>query len=897
MFDRFRIEATIAEGGMGRVYRAFDTRLHRMVALKLLFVPQTLDAAARAEAIALLLREARAAAALEHPNVVVVHEAGELDGQPYLVLELVAGSSLRERVGDQTVPWRERVRWLADVARALTFAHRAGIVHRDIKPDNVMLRDDGTVKVLDFGIARLANTDLGSAPTQAAGEASLGTLAKSGSIVGTPHYMAPEQLRAEPVDGRTDQFSWGVMAYEVLSGARPWKGDGALAAVSNMLSTTPEPLAGKCPELPDGLSALVMRTLCMEPDQRFGSMDEVVTALDLLVATEAPTVPVSAELAGLGSQRGARDQGRAPVPPKRARAPFLAWVAVGVVLAGLGVWFGRRFRPPAEPVATAQTPGPAGTAAASTIATSAPGPSQDELDELAAGTTNAEARAAFLAGQQAFHDGDVNGAQRAFDRARTLDPGYGSAHLWASEAGLNELIGARAAFEKAGAARASLSAFNLALLSALRPCTPKEPPDPAACVASLEQAVHAAPGTAYLWYRLGAAQYLTSGASPETLADMDHALAIDPAFVLPLAIKAEALGYLGRFDEALAAFERCLELAPTAGQCSQGRMWVHAQRGDCTAVDSDARRWRAVAAEEPNVYFWLAEAALARRAAPETVQDLVAQLAARLPTSVPSASPIYAAKSAILRGDFDGARQALAKAEPLVAPLPDQETHYVLRWLQVDLALETGDQAEAVRVAQDTLRRKDSWLPNPRNEDFAIGADLEPYFIHVLREYGKLSAQEASERREAWLRAWAARAIPFSQRYLWLHAHAALVDDEDDAREALATLPQGGIPPFYPLSYPPPDAGLGKMYLLLGRASEALPYLRRAAEGCNGLEGPLTFVRAAIPLGQALEKTDDRAGACRAYQSVLDRWGKAKPRSVTAEEARRRSKSLGCAAP
>jgi serine/threonine protein kinase len=298
IFDRFRIEATIAEGGMGRVYRAFDTRLHRMVALKLPFVPDTLNPAARDEAIALLLREARAAAALDHPNVVVVHEAGEVDGQPYLVLELVAGRALRERVGDPTVPWRERVRWLADVARALAFAHRAGIVHRDIKPENVMIRDEGTVKVLDFGIARFASSDLGSAPTLGSGEASLGTLAKGGSIVGTPHYMAPEQLRGEPVDGRTDQFSWGVMAYELLSGARPWRGDSAVAVLSTMLSTAPELLAAKCPELPAPLTELVMRTLHKEPAQRFESMDELLTALDAAAAsTSRPPPPAEVALA------------------------------------------------------------------------------------------------------------------------------------------------------------------------------------------------------------------------------------------------------------------------------------------------------------------------------------------------------------------------------------------------------------------------------------------------------------------------------------------------------------------------------------------------------------------------------------------------------------------------
>ena len=206
-FDRYTIDAVIGQGGMGSVYRAHDTRLDRRVALKVIS-----DGAAGADANARLLREAKAAAALDHPNAVSIFECGELDGAPYIVMELVSGRTLREVVGDASIPVATRVGWLADVARALGAAHRRGLVHRDVKPENVMVRDDGVVKVLDFGIARRAagQVDAG-APTQ---PPALPTLTKEGVKVGTPTYMAPEQIRGEDLDGRADQFAWGVLTYE-----------------------------------------------------------------------------------------------------------------------------------------------------------------------------------------------------------------------------------------------------------------------------------------------------------------------------------------------------------------------------------------------------------------------------------------------------------------------------------------------------------------------------------------------------------------------------------------------------------------------------------------------------------------------------------------------------------
>ena len=294
LVDRYEVIELLGAGGMGEVYRARDLKLARLVALKVLRVdrgPGT-DGAAR------LLREARAAASLSHANVVAVFDVGEvqepasLRGLAYIAMELVVGRSLRAYVGDLSVPLERRMGWLRDVALALGVAHEAGIVHRDVKPENVMIRSDGAVKVLDFGIARrimtaidrMASTAGQSVPTSkdAAGPpTSVATFTEPGQVVGTPYYMAPEQLRAEGIDGRADQFAWGVVAYELLTGVPPWGNAGSpLATVSEILSSIPRPPVEIESTIPQSWSDAIARALAKQRGARFASMEALVRAAD-----------------------------------------------------------------------------------------------------------------------------------------------------------------------------------------------------------------------------------------------------------------------------------------------------------------------------------------------------------------------------------------------------------------------------------------------------------------------------------------------------------------------------------------------------------------------------------------------------------------------------------------
>ncbi|WP_438030190.1 protein kinase domain-containing protein [Sorangium sp. So ce233] len=281
-FERYTIEAAIGQGGMGCVYRAHDARLGRRVAVKVIA-----GGAVDPDAAARLLREARAAAALDHPNAVSIFDVGELEGTPFIVMELVAGRTLRGAIAGAGVPASTRIAWLADVGRALAAAHRRGLVHRDIKPENVMVRDDGVIKVLDFGIARRAAGD--ADPIASTEAPALPTLTALGVKLGTPVYMAPEQIRGGELDGRVDQFAWGVLAFELLTGRLPWRGAGdMLAVVASILTDEADRALLDAASVPPAVSAVVLRALSKRPEDRFASMDDLVRALDAAGRGEAP---------------------------------------------------------------------------------------------------------------------------------------------------------------------------------------------------------------------------------------------------------------------------------------------------------------------------------------------------------------------------------------------------------------------------------------------------------------------------------------------------------------------------------------------------------------------------------------------------------------------------------
>ncbi len=252
----FRIIREIGRGGMGELYLAHDLRLGRDVALKLLPAAFLRDK----ERLSRFEREARAAAALNHPNIVTVYEVGEWEGQPYIATEFIEGETLAQKLSRGPLTAEETAQLGAQIADALATAHRAGIIHRDLKPANIMLRPDGTLKVLDFGLARLLNknSDAGEIDTQTG----------AGRILGTLAYMSPEQARAQIVDSRSDLWSLGTVLFELLSGTRPFAGDSDADLLAAILAHDPKPLRTMNRSAPAELESLISKLLVKDREQR-----------------------------------------------------------------------------------------------------------------------------------------------------------------------------------------------------------------------------------------------------------------------------------------------------------------------------------------------------------------------------------------------------------------------------------------------------------------------------------------------------------------------------------------------------------------------------------------------------------------------------------------------------
>jgi len=260
----FRIVEPLATGGMGVVYRAIDTQLGRPVALKFPLPGQRLDGHVRER----FLREARAAGALDHPNICRIHETGETESrQLFLAMPLYEGETLKARIARAgPLPIAEALAVAVQIARGLQAAHRAGIVHRDLKPANAIILPDGGLKILDFGVARVGD----------------GTLTQSHSALGTVSYMAPEQVRGEQLDGRADLWALGVLLYEMLTGRRPFEGEHEIAIAHAIVHADPVRPSMLRPEIWPELDALILELLSKQPGSRPASAEAVAAELTAL---------------------------------------------------------------------------------------------------------------------------------------------------------------------------------------------------------------------------------------------------------------------------------------------------------------------------------------------------------------------------------------------------------------------------------------------------------------------------------------------------------------------------------------------------------------------------------------------------------------------------------------
>jgi serine/threonine protein kinase/Tol biopolymer transport system component len=336
----YRILERLGSGGMGVVYKAEDTRLKRAVALK--FLPP--EVADDPERLARFQKEAEALAALNHPNIVTIHSVEQHGDRRFLVMELVEGSDLAERMPTRGFGKREFFDLAVPIADALAEAHEKGVIHRDLKPANVMVDTRGRPKILDFGLAKLLRAD-GSADSS---QLRTDVLTESGKVIGTYPYMSPEQIEGKPVDDRSDLFSLGAMLYEMATGRRPFAGDSSASVISAILRDTPPPVDLERKDLPPQLVRILGRCLEKDPERRPQSAAEVragLAELQLKLGRVTPWKRLGRLIPRLrrGSRvSGARESVARPVdqvgPRRRSALPW-AGIGLGVVGATLGWWY------------------------------------------------------------------------------------------------------------------------------------------------------------------------------------------------------------------------------------------------------------------------------------------------------------------------------------------------------------------------------------------------------------------------------------------------------------------------------------------------------------------------------------------------------------------------------
>jgi Tol biopolymer transport system component/tRNA A-37 threonylcarbamoyl transferase component Bud32 len=321
----YEILAPIGSGGMGEVYRARDTKLNREVAIKVLPEHLARDPAA----LARFEREAQAVASLSHPNILAIHDFGVAAHVAYAVTELLEGETLRARLSGHALPARKAVEYALQIVHGIAAAHRKGVIHRDLKPENIFVKQDGRVKILDFGLAKAT----GSAGDGVTGLTQSAPGTSPGTVMGSVGYMSPEQVRGLPVDHRTDIFSFGVVLYEMLSGLRPFRGDSNVETMNAILKEDPPEFAVAGVSVPAALDRIVRRCMEKNADERFHSAHDLGLALETL--SESGT-----------SGQSAASMAVAALPPARRMATPWLVTAGAVAVAAAAFFAGHRLAQP-----------------------------------------------------------------------------------------------------------------------------------------------------------------------------------------------------------------------------------------------------------------------------------------------------------------------------------------------------------------------------------------------------------------------------------------------------------------------------------------------------------------------------------------------------------------------
>lgn len=826
---RYRVRRPLARGGMGEVYEVDDTQLDERVALKTLDSRLAGDEVARARFVS----EVKAARQVAHPNVCRLfefglHAEGDAPPTPFLTMEFLEGETLAQRLLRGRPGWNEALALCEQLASAVDAAHAAGVVHRDLKPSNVMLVPGAggatRVVVTDFGIARRL-----AAPA----------LTEEGAWLGTPAYIAPEQLAGEPVGPAADVYAFGVLLFELATGRLPFEGSSALEVATQRLNR-PAPLATSVSsDVPPAWSDAIARCLVRDPAQRWPSLTAAVHGL-------------RGETTGLVAPRRQRPLG------------LVAILAVGLAAAaGLAAWeLSRR-----TPLPVAEVP---------------PSP-----------CPNAAANDAFRAAMAAHAAGRDDVMVARLEAAMKDAPECGGAALqraWVSWVyAMDPYPRAREAFRLALGSRATLNERDASFLEAMLPAF-ADPSDWKTAAQRLERLVSERPGDAQLHEAMGLAR-IKAGERAGAVEAFARLRALDPGASMGWVMGAQ----LAPDDEARVALLRaCIVAIPEGVDCRR-ELGTHFQAtGACDEVERLGRELTALAPDVPHGYQLRASAAASRGEPTVAVEALLAQARERLAGSEWTASeqatqPAWDAWALALHaGRIDQALEALDRVEVALGDADDEDQRRRLVLQRALLLREEGRGEPAARVAK-------AWLDGAAARPLPSWPSQDPTPVLLATQVwaGSLDAVTHRRARDAWAASWKARLSPEGWASTWGPVTWALAwtpswvpVPPEEAREALAAAAGfGGLPPR---SRSP--ATVGALLVAAGRAREALDRLEPAARRCTVAPDPqLLFV-----LGEARAAAGDPAGACDAWRRLVARFGNHPSEAMSAILASDRARGAGC---
>jgi eukaryotic-like serine/threonine-protein kinase len=943
-FERYRLERELGEFEERKVFLAIDTKLNRSVSLSVVELPKELRGSARAHVVRMLMREAQVAGGVQHPNIASIFDVGEGEGYFFTAMELVKGSTLRQQARLGQVSWRQIVQWLTDAAMGLEAAHQKGVAHGSFQPENVLIREDGVVKIIGFGSGGVNDWTSVTFRNE--------TREMRPSKL-TP-YVAPELHEGSFITEKSDMFSWGVTVFECLLGNLPWKGRGGDCK-------QPLPMSEKLElrtVIPKSLENVISRTLNLDPDERYQTFTELVQELTPwgmarpanssarirlpsmarsrsakpLIQNDIPTVAMEKALAETEEFVHA-DGGGIPQPKRTSSIPapgdtpdehekvfhpptvvppsldtaFRKRVLMGMV-AGLviAIVMGSAI------VARTWNPSPQRSLIANssqkvekTVDISPSSSAVTIMNWPRATSCLGNSTSYYRQGCKSLHDGNWEQAYRLFEKAEKEDPTCPEVRLRLSIIGQAFLppVKSKQLYEKALHLRNRLRERDRQLLDAFEPILEKIPADRVAFSEALARLTEKYPNDSELAFL---AAYHCQDKPPEIRQKWaKRAVTLDPAYSDAWEVLGIVWAEMGDSKESLQAFNQCLQLAPQSVDCLNKRIFHNSQSGKCDQVFNDANSWVKMHPQTALGYHFLIDSMIGLGKPNSEVDPIFKAYWNNLEGEDSKEKPLNdRALQAYWQNEIPGVLVHLDQLKVQSNINPNLEAHLWPAWLEAEILWEQGKATQAGEVAFAFLNKRRAWVRNTSHDfEWFLMSDFELRLVALAHQSGLLSEKALQTEIKAWQEREQKKAV-LNSWIRWSFSRALFAESPKQAEEVVRHLPEpwlnrdGKLYPFHPnTTGAAPFAWVGHALLLAGDAEQAIPYLKMAASVCSSFRSPFVFQRSVLWLANAYEQAKRPKDACEALAMVPSKQSVSGSQLRTLREIVHQRKKLSCPAP